>query len=288
MCNSENNLGLVCSKLESYLTVESNGLINGRLGIVYIYAMYFFYTNNDIYINKCHQLLKEIINERRQMNSSLLRGKWGLLWVLETLLSNGILEDSYEISSIIREIANDYLSYMFDSPVHINEDDMIFSQGFCALRQLRDDNSLSCYYLKEKLISYIDECEFLLTERLPPIYKPTDLSELYVISIYYFLSQVKYLYPTKCEELLELAAPKWINSNGLNIKPHIKEIGLINNSHSLSILGFYSEIFMSPIILKKILEDRIYIINSEISRCDNLQELIGFGFAIISTYRCHE
>ena len=286
MYNSDINLGLICSKLERYLTAGTNGLINGRLGIVYIYAMYFYYT--DIYLEKCHQLLKEIINERQQMNSSLLKGKWGLLWVLETLLSNGILEDSYEISGVIREISNDYLSYMFDSPIHINEDDMIFSQGFCALKQLRDDNSLSCYYLKEKLISYIDECDFLLNEQLPPIYYPTDLSELYVISMYYFLSQVKYLYPTKCEELLKIAVPKWMNINGFHIMSHIKGIGLIHNSHSLPILGFYSEVFMSPIIVKKNIEDSTYIINSEISRCDNLQELIGLGFAIISTYRCHE
>lgn len=282
MNNSDINLSLVCSKLENYSTIESNGLINGKLGIAYIYAMYFFYTNSEIYLYKCHQLLKEIINNRHQMNSSLLRGKWGILWVLETLLYNRILEDSYEISAIIREIADDYLSYMFDSPVHINEDDMIFSQGFCALKQLRDDNSLSCYYLKEKLISYIDECEFLLTEELPPIYCPTNLSELYLMSIYYFLSQVKYLYPTKCKVLFELVASKLTNIKDLHIM--IYNNGIESNSYPLSILGFYNEIFMSPFIVKKTLEDRKYLINSEISRSDNLQELIGLGFAIISTY----
>lgn len=246
--------------------------------------MYFYYTNSDIYLHKCHQLLKEIINDRHQMNSSLLRGKWGILWVLETLLYNGILEDSYEISAIIREIANDYLSYMFDSPVHINEDDMIFSQGFCALKQLRDDNSLSCYYLKEKLISYIDECEFLLTEELPPIYFPTNLSELYLMSIYYFLSQVKYLYPTKCKVLFELVASKLTNIKDLHIMIYNNGIESTSNSYPLSTLGFYNEIFMSPLTVKKTLENRKYFINSEIIRSDNLQELIGLGFAIISTY----
>lgn len=284
MNNSGINLSLVCSKLENYATIEPNGLINGKLGMAYIYAMYGFYTNSGIYLNKCHQLLKEIINDRHQMNSSLLRGKWGILWVLETLLFNGILEDSYEISAVIREIANDYLSYMFDSPVHINEDDMIFSQGFCALKQLRDDNSLSCYYLKEKLISYIDECEFLLTEKLPPIYCPTNLSELYLMSIYYFLSHVKYLYPTKCKVLFELVGSKLTNIKDLHMKILNNGIGSTSNSYPLSTLGFYNEIFMSPFTVKKTLEDRKYLINSEISRCDSLQELIGLGFAIISTY----
>lgn len=277
----------VCSKLDNFSAVESNGLINGRLGIAYIYAMYYVCTNDETFSERCHHLLKNIINERHQMDSSLLTGKWGLLWVLESLLDCGFVEDSYEISTIIREIANDYLSYKYDLPIHINEEDQIFSQGFCALKQLKNDDSLSSFYLKEKLILYIDECEFLLTENLHPVYYTSDLSELYIESIYFFLSQVTHLYPTKCTALIDFIKTKYPNvkSNGLSyFESCIKELELFPDSRPSSNVGIFSEIFMSSIVGKPVLANERDILIIDINRCNNLQQLIALGLIIISTY----
>lgn len=76
----------------------------------------------------------------------------------------------------------------FASPIVVISDEL-FSVGIFLQMKFLPNDSLESYYIQEKLINLVDECERLLTQSVNHIYNPNDISLSMLHSIQFFLQE---------------------------------------------------------------------------------------------------
>lgn len=283
----------IYDKLSCRDDIKSYGMIDGQVGVALVLNAYAFFSGDLAIKAEAAVITEKIFTNYGMVGSSLLYGKWGLLWLLETLVQNNIIEDSAEGANIVREIARDYMYFMSDAPVSINYADDIYSQGICVLKQYKNDGSLSSYFLNERIIAFIDECEIILTQHIPYIHDPFELSSGYIISVINFLKRSRDFYPSKVDSLLEMIR----NDIGFRIplmnEVEYKMLQLLgydlavvqNGKYCLEyavIAGIYSliyekaELFDSYLCLFK---DDVF---ADLNSSHNVSILLGLAFGVIA------
>lgn len=267
--------------------------LQGKTGIMLFLALYSEWKDHLHARSLAKKLLISIIKNTSHLQPLFFNGSWGVLWALQYLKKQGILENDQTISQFIQQLRNMNYAAQIAMPIKLMPKDVLFSEGICTLYQWKDDNSLERYIVEEHLINLIDDCKRLLSLDYPNIYYPNYMPISLLHSITWYLQKMVTLklYPYHAEQLLKeitSTSSKYLNND--NVDSYIlgnllsdsrngltHETKLNNCIDTIGKAGFYSILYNRSDLFNKLWKP--VEINNEMP----ISVLCGIGLGILQT-----
>lgn len=189
---------------------QSLGITDGKAA-----ALIFLSLRSELYDDErdrevAQELFVEIMRTLSEMGRSpdriFLTGDTGAVRAITFLMDLGIIERSPEIDLILRKNLDRKTSVNSIPSIPVPDPD-IYGEAIAYLSLLREgEHTPQRYSLQEYLISLTDQCLRLLTEPVPPLYRPEDMRPSFMHSILRFADGIlgKGIYPFKARRIISL------------------------------------------------------------------------------------
>lgn len=281
------------------------GLKNGKIGLALFLALYSEYFHNLHARNLTEKILELLINDKKISSDTLLDGKLGLAWALLYLNRKEIIDNrSITSTGIVNNIYKEFNMRYFASPIPVIND-KLFSVGIFLQMKLSSEDSLENFYVHEKLINLVDECERLLTQSIDYVYTPEELSLPMLHSLQYFLQECihKKISTYKALSLLPEIEKRYAQLIDIPIHhkvifyflhneeevPHIPLMNPIESVKFIGEIGFFSLLYVKPQLfhntLHNIVSQHPNFIQAASCLINNqelpLTTLLGWGYGIL-------
>lgn len=194
----------ICRSIMNEPEITDGGIAGGRLGAAAYLLGYARIKGDEQIAERGGNLLRKAIMDIHSLNKGLLHGKWGIIPVIRFLLSAEMITLSESVLQMLENIREEEFFIYGSVPVKIYMEDPFLTDVFI----LRDMYEITAEVLKkleyrERLISYVEECGYLLTESFPPIFSPDRLTDCQLHSMTLFLGYAyrERFYPFKTLEI---------------------------------------------------------------------------------------
>lgn len=183
----------------------------------------------------------------------------------------------------------------FASPIVVISDEL-FSVGIFLQMKFLPNDSLESYYIQEKLINLVDECERLLTQSVNHIYNPNDISLSMLHSIQFFLQECirKKISTYKASILFPQIEAKYIQLvnkpshhdfiyhffNDDSQKPSICPMDNIAYFNFMGEIGFYSLLYGRVKLFRQVLDN---ILSQYPNFLQTASHLVSYGDVSLTT-----
>ncbi len=200
--------------------IKHYGIVGGKLGAA-CFILGYSELRQDIRARENgERLLQDCIMNINPQAPGLLNGKWGIIPAVRFLIEKGIINISDNVMKLIENIRDEEFFIYGCVPVKIYFEDPILTDVL-ILRDMHDiaTDPIKKLGYRERLISYVEECEYLLTESYPSIYSPDMLTSSQLHSMAWFINYAfkEQLYPFKSlllsEKIKDFIVDKPINEN---------------------------------------------------------------------------
>lgn len=184
----------------------SVGLYGGKLGYSILYLLSVFTSNlsSDSVPPIVIKYLNSALNDYKSWPNGLLYGNMGALWGIKYLINNGIIEEPKSMGKMADEITLYNFFNLYAPSAGNNAKNEIYPFGITMLPFWDGSESVFRYYLEEKIILHVHECESILTGDIhySHILKYLNASHLHSIILYF--KRKKSVYPrlSQCRLLL--------------------------------------------------------------------------------------
>ncbi len=280
--------------------ISSGGIVEGRLGVAAFLLAYAGRTGEEAFADRGGKLLRATVNELHSLPKGLLRGKWGIIPVLRFLLKEEMVTLSDAMIKMLENIREEEFFIYGCVPVKICMEDPLLSDAV-IMRDMHEiiNDPLKRLEYRERLISFVEECGYLLKESHPPVFCPEMLSECQLHSMAWFLGYAyrERFYPYKTLELACLLYD-FVNARGFNNDVHgmiLRRIisgdtnfdSDLNDDEQLNQIneaGYYAWLYRDESILDCLLNDNR--VERIIHRLDageiGWREMLGIGLGLLA------
>lgn len=187
--------------------------------------------------------------------AGLLDGSLGVPWALARLVEMGIVERPSTLTKVAIDCLNRYAGYYYDWPFQYNPMDRIWPIGLIILQLLSKEDTIQRYSMDELAILRIRDCERILTQTVPGLHSPSELTAGVLHSMYYYLREClrRRVFPKKCLELTELISQLDYNRDESLAADNIildymlgRNIEALQDSEILPDMGFFAFVYKEP------------------------------------------
>lgn len=193
------------------LALPSVGLTNGRLGISMLSIWALSNGASDKLSPRQRDavdFLGNALSDYYSWPTDFMHGSLALPWCIKRLVNCGIMAEPKQLKELFADCLWRYRSYFMNSPFQYNPNDRLWPVGFVTLALCSKEDDILRYAWEEQTIHRIRDCERLLTESVPGLYKPQSLTAGVLHSMLYFLRQAHKMniFPAKCAALVAVIA----------------------------------------------------------------------------------
>lgn len=181
------------------------GLRRGKMGWCLFLTLYSELNGNSRARNLSSVLMSEALKDLRNIPAGIEDGTGGIIWILEYLKVNDLIETDDSLKRIYNMVMRDHIIKSASRPTHDLEDNF-FTNGLYSLFSYKPAETATHYMNVENLIYLTDECERIMKTPLKGLYDPKQMPVSMLTSMVYFIKKIKEwnLYPFQTERLLRL------------------------------------------------------------------------------------
>lgn len=283
------------------------GLAGGSLGLAAFLLEYSEMSGNDDVRIKGEALLNKSISSISGLPTGLMHGHWGLIPVMARLVKKNIITLSDDYLHFLDRLYNTEFFIYNAVPVKTYMEDSLLTDT-TLLRDMERIHSGSVTELvfRERILGFVDECDYLLSEDWGPLHHPSRLTSCQLYSMLEFLMDVhdRGLYPAKTREVLSRLSANCENHvfensvhslllkrrlYGKEVIDHVRTLGAKDMMGFLGEAGLYAWIYEDGSVLTDFMDDGVVSeLEDAISEgAGNAEDVVCIGLGLLTESKRH-